>query len=374
MAVHGQHEWRAVPGADVAFLVSLPAVQRELATAADVEIGPDTELDAIVAAVGKAIDRLSQPYREAAVEQFGFSDLDPSMARKKGAREEAAATRLGTGARMYEMPTQRYGGISRRDYVIRLVAASLREHPQTQEIPVPSTESTRRLAPTQRILSTARVLAAVVMLALVGLGIWLLVRPHAAGTRVPPVGSVFDATTGRLYSRRPVPEPATPAYGALVPGNFLRLCDPALGRCPNPRQTPVAKPGDTITIRLLMTNRYIGPISWLKLLVSWEPAQNFLTANVTWPGGKQNGQVGDSVQLQLTDHAEHRLEYVRGSTALYAVSQGADGRRLVSLPDGIMSDGIELTNFGPPGKCADCIATYARVVTFQARISKETVD
>ena len=380
MATHGQHAWRTIPGADIAFLVSLSAVQQQLAASAELEIDPDAELDAIVAAVKGAIDRLPQPSRDAAVEQFGFSDPDPDTARKKGAREIAAAKKLGTKQRMYEKPTALYGGLSRRDHIIGLVATGLCRPPESAPfnqsrdatLARPEQPTSWRSALGVRA-APIRGRAAAAILLILGFisGAWAVFDTGAEDTRVPPLGSMINASSGKLYSQHPVPMPPTASYGAVARGGIIRACDPTLTPCASTGVDPVVRPGDTLDIQLFLTNRFSRPVSWLKVGVKWEPSKNDLTILALWPGGRHGlseERLDESVHLQLTDQRLHSLIYLPGSTALYTMSHEAAGKQLARLPDGILHGGIVLADLGPPGECVDCVASYARVISFQAHV------
>jgi len=381
IAAHGQHAWRVEPGADVPLLLSLSAVQHELSDSlADAEIDRDAELSAVIAAIGRAIGRLPQPYRDAATEQFGFSDPDLSTARKKGARERAAAEKLGIAQRMYEKPTTKYGGLSRREHVIGLVTVALCDPAAARSSPAPEASGANGatlIAPPRRrwqdVWGSRRVIAlfgGIATLLVVGLGIgaWRLDQSSEAAPP-PPLGSVIDASSGKLYSPHPIAELVTPIGGLDTNATFLTPCDPGLAPCVNGAKDIAVRPGDTMTIRLFLTTNYEAPISWLKLLVEWEPSKDDLDAQAIWLTPQKQSSYGNGYEMQLTDQRlNHHLDYVPGSTRLSTVSQESEGKLLARLPDGIMANGIVLTNVGPPAGCAGCIDEYSRVVTFKARM------
>jgi hypothetical protein len=125
LAAQGRRSWDPAH-LDIELLTSVPSVQKRLAEldTAD-QADPDAELNAIGDALEAAIKALPNPYREAALEHFGFTDQrSSSEPYSKVLREDRAAKKLGSGGRWYRKPHPKYFGMKPGDYVIALVACA----------------------------------------------------------------------------------------------------------------------------------------------------------------------------------------------------------------------------------------------------------
>lgn len=119
LAAKGRRSWDPLK-IDIQLLTSMPSAQARLADAV-AQADPDANLKAIAGALEAAIHTLPSPYRDAALDQFGFTDQRKST---QGDREKRAAEKLGRSDGWYRKPHEDYLGMKPRDYVIALVACA----------------------------------------------------------------------------------------------------------------------------------------------------------------------------------------------------------------------------------------------------------
>lgn len=119
LAAKGRHSWEPVE-IDIELLTSVPSVQEWLGDT-QARGMPDANLESIAGALEEAIRSLPNPYRDAALEHFGFTEQEAS---KQGVREERAAQQLRISPRWYRKPQPKYFGMAPRQYVIALVACA----------------------------------------------------------------------------------------------------------------------------------------------------------------------------------------------------------------------------------------------------------
>jgi hypothetical protein len=124
LVVQGRRGWDPIE-IDFDVLAGVPQVQDRLAGLdAEGRADPDAKLKAIGDALEAAIKTLPNPYREAALEQFGFTDQRAGEPYSKGIREDRAAKKFGRGARWYRDPHKKYFGMKTSSYVIALVTCA----------------------------------------------------------------------------------------------------------------------------------------------------------------------------------------------------------------------------------------------------------
>lgn len=217
-------------------------------------------------------------------------------------------------------------------------------------------------------------------MAIVGLalGVWALWGHNGNAAAIPLLGSIIDASTGKLYPPGEADGPLIAPYGSIEKGNILSFCDPEITNpCTFPTAVSVyARPGDALLFRLRLQDRFNGPIPLVKIIVSWDKSTSFMTAHLAWRVPHSKGSIpenySDGVQISFTDPAVHNFTYTPGSSVLYAASRENTediGKRLARLPDGIMGNaGITLKDVGPPASCFDCTRAYIRVVEFSAHV------
>ena len=123
LAAKGRRSWEPIE-IDFALLTSVRLVQDRLAGLdAAARANPDAELDAIGGALQAAIQSLPNPYRNAALEHFGFTDQGPDKP-LQGAREKRAVEAFGKGDGWYRKPNAKYFGMKPGEYVIALVTCA----------------------------------------------------------------------------------------------------------------------------------------------------------------------------------------------------------------------------------------------------------
>ncbi|HYM46563.1 MAG TPA: hypothetical protein VES65_10465 [Solirubrobacteraceae bacterium] len=378
--------WRTVgakPASDVGVLLALPFVQEQLASFdGDTEADANAAADAIEVAIKQAIDLLPSPYQEAAREQFGFGQREPDgTIPKQKEREERAARQLGRRSqRWYSQPNREHEGLQPRDYVAGLVATVLLGEPLGTPQPKPAQAAAaheqpparrgRRLSRRVAILASAGLLVLALAIATAS-GIFAAARsPH-----VPRPGSVVDASSGHVYPPGTPISPSTEPVGAIEGGSVLHGCDTSIApfqQASSWETVPIARAGDLMRFRVLLKNRDNAPIPLVRVSASWEANKAPSVSTTLYWGagaGKKGMSFSDSIEVLFTDHESHRLTYVPGSTAMYTQVQGQPEKLIARLPDGIMgSNGILLTNLGPPTTCFECINTYARVIEFSAHV------
>jgi len=360
-ATEGQHAWRLAPSADVASLVNLPEVQKQLTKSTTLDIDRDSELNAITAAVNEAIERLPQPLRDAALEQFGFTDPSPETPRKKGARENEAAEKLGISKRTYEVPSTKYGGASPRDHLVGLVADALCEP----------------LHPTARRSPTRYRVMALVGGAVILCGVVLAVT-------LPRRGRDIRSSTVNVGSPRHIEHlpglSAEPMDGTGGLGATIQAC--ALAGCHHTSATRPLRPqlGEIVTFKLGVNDTYRRPVATMTLVASttindesadvniavgWKPP---LATNAT-----ESRTSGTHVEMPLaTTSGLPHLEYVAGSTELYETVTGSASEEvpILHLPDGLFSSsGITLTNAGSARECQRCTPFTVATIHFEMRVT-----
>ncbi|HEV3322098.1 MAG TPA: hypothetical protein VG147_07920 [Solirubrobacteraceae bacterium] len=363
-AAEGQYGWRRVLGADVALLVGLPNVQTQLATSTTPEIDPDAELNAIVAATTEAIEHLRQPFRDAAREQFGFTDPNPKAPRKKGARETDAAEKLGISKRTYELPSAKYGGASPRDQIIRLVARALcgvsdpisfitERESGADDKAVANGGWTTSIA--LRFVTRHRwpaVIASISILAVVILAVTLL--GHGRGrsdTSTVDIGRAFAQAP--THVRRPFETVDETA------GITLKVCMARVGcRDPSAKQVVAARPGDLVSFRLDLNDSYEEPIARMNLAASTATHNGVTEVTVVaeWKVPLATAAIESRTETarvavqDVTPSGLPRLVYVPGTTKLYTLIDTHVPEEVLSLslPDGLFtSSGLTLEQVGP---------------------------
>ena len=360
MADHGRHAWRTVPGADIAFLLNLPAVKRQLAASTEREIDPDTELDAILAAVKEVIDRLPQPNSAIAADQFGFSDPDPEKARTKVAREAAAADKFPVDPRTYTKPVAKYGGLSRRDYIIGLVAQGLclpsDPSPDTSEPPVISSpQPADQRVPSRRSVALALGgLLACATAAAAALGAFAggTHRPHATGhpsqapsRQTTPAPLLNSSASCSSFAAAVQERPRTidvDSPGQLAGGEGL------VGRVtPNGTYGHLleVKQDDIVELSIRLHNTEFGSVSDVVVAVGVRQEQpRCVRLMAVAHSSSAPVALGPLILKSLSD-APPRLKYIPGSTRLLTQS----GKELVHLPDGAMGAGAAIPYQIPAG-------------------------
>jgi hypothetical protein len=124
LAAKGRRAWKPVHRS-IKLLVSAPPVQSRLGGLdAEARSHPDAEIEAIASVLEAAIKSLPNPYRDAALEHFGFTDKGPGKATLKGARQKKAAEALGLSERLYRKPHEEYCDMEPRHYIIALAACA----------------------------------------------------------------------------------------------------------------------------------------------------------------------------------------------------------------------------------------------------------
>jgi hypothetical protein len=349
-AAEGQYGWRRVLGADVALLVSLPNVQKQLAAPTTSEVDPDAALNAIVAATKEAVEHLRQPFRDAAREQFGFTDPNPQAPRKKGARETDAAEKLGISKRTYELPSAKYGGASPRDQIIRLVARVLCGADDRA-----AADGARTASIVLRFIAGHRwpaVMAGISIVGVVILAVTLL--GHGQGQ-----GDASAIDIGRAFAQAPTRSRRPFETGDEAAGITLKVCMARIG-CSDPPATQAldVRPGDLVSFRPDLNDSYEEPIARMNLAAStathngvtevtvvaeWKPP--LATTAIESQTATARAAVQDATPSGLP-----RLVYVPGTTKLYTLIDTHVPEEVLSLnlPDGLFtSSGITLEQVGP---------------------------
>ncbi|MGA7705769.1 MAG: hypothetical protein WB998_12835 [Solirubrobacteraceae bacterium] len=124
LAAVGRRRWEPVR-IDINLLTGVPLVQNRLD---ELDTGdranPDAKLKAIGDALKAAIHTLPNPYREAALDHFGFTDKDSGDPSNQGEREHRAAKAWGYGGGWYRRRRQEYFGMKTSEYVITLATCA----------------------------------------------------------------------------------------------------------------------------------------------------------------------------------------------------------------------------------------------------------
>jgi hypothetical protein len=409
----GPLEWRkakdkAKHRSDVELLLSLPAVQQQLARFdGDVEADPNAAGDAIEAALKEAILELPSPYLEAAQEQFGFAsrELDGAIP-KKGERERLAAIQLGrTTQRWYSEPTSEHDGLRPRDYVAALVTGALcgvpdpmahlsrRETgitPPRGSVPPSSVTSGRDSRAWTRpalLLAGSIILVAGVAAVVIATGFpgkeqtpeeRQLTQAILDGSLPIPIGWAVNAQTGK-----PVPPSSLPKHvehdgGQLGGGDVFWSCVFTSASCSVPKrgQPTYASAGDRLLMRLRLHDPSSEALAEVRVWISTRTRGDsiVLTANMEWPTttASRFGSTSATTTIRFRDGKPHGLAYVPRSDMLYDSSQeaGPEGRLIARLPEGLLSyGGVILTDVGPPRGCWDCDLAYVRYVVFNMRVT-----
>jgi hypothetical protein len=270
------------------------------------------------------------------------------------------------------------------------------------DVTVPSPPTSKLDASTtgHRWLAKRYVATGLATTLLVLAGIVLLVRADRS-TSIPPEGSVINADTGDIVNHPQVV--ASPLPAQLAFGSIFRACDlSAKSSCGGGHvgPTPIkVKVGDIVAFRVELNDGFSKPIHYLKLIgfshkrvlvtdartrpEKTEPSQMELGVNISikWPevlgeheivnepgllGHRTSGAPpNEAIYLQLPHPGHYRLVYIPGSTTLV----DKETHFFHPLPDGIMGNGIELEDVGPPPSCFWCAQQYIRYVYFHTRVT-----
>jgi hypothetical protein len=124
LAAKGRRSWDPIE-IEIDLLASVPLVQDSL-TELNAVAGadPDAKLKAIGSALETAIQTLPNPYRDAALDHFGFTDQSSGDPLRQGVREDQAAKAWGYGGGWYRRRQRKYFGMKTGDYVIALVTCA----------------------------------------------------------------------------------------------------------------------------------------------------------------------------------------------------------------------------------------------------------
>lgn len=139
--IHGAGHWREAPLAQQRTLAvaNLPRVSTEMDALEAASQDPDALTDAIEAAVKAAVQALADPHRSAAMELLGYTI--ESRGRGKHQREIRAAKCLRKSDRWLRGPSQEYGGLAPRTWLLSQVAEQLAIdpdrpiHPPIESVP-----------------------------------------------------------------------------------------------------------------------------------------------------------------------------------------------------------------------------------------------
>ncbi|HEX3691962.1 MAG TPA: hypothetical protein VHU13_01355 [Solirubrobacteraceae bacterium] len=206
------------------------------------------------------------------------------------------------------------------------------------------------------------------------LGVWVLLGQGGKAAATPPLGSVVDASNGRVYPRDVMSQLQVASRARIEGMESLGICNSSIAKpCEYPEGSLagplIARPTDTLTFRVYVRDPIEYPIPLLRVRVSWERTTSSIYVTFTWQSTK--GQVSSKygTDISFAGANEHNLVYVSESSALYAANAKVKGARLVRLPDGIMSSsGIILADVGPTPKCLECVPSSSRIIEFSARV------
>jgi hypothetical protein len=261
---------------------------------------------------------------------------------------------------------------------------------------LPPSELDSSTNPKRQRLAKRYVASAVIAIVLTLVGIVLLVY-SARGTSTPPRGSVIDADTGAIVAHPKIATSKFPAQLEFGPLIFLD-CDLSAGSCGNGHHGPTplkVKVGDIVAFRVTLNDGTSSQIHYLKLealsqrrifkALKVSSTELEVRMSVKWPevlgpyevvnepgfihhhisGGNPPIQ---PLYLQLSRPGDYHLVYIPGSTTL----ANKETHFSHDLPDGIMNEGIELENVGPPPSCFWCAQQYIRYVYFHMRVTSNT--
>lgn len=276
---------------------------------------------------------------------------------------------------------------SHRERTARDLAAALRalyqqaetvEEVPDGEPPIKQPNFGLRRKPTKRRAFAGLVVA----LLLVGSAYLLKLPPFSSPSSsvVPPVGTVVNATTGRVVAH--VVRRTTPQFVQVGGGGIFEACDrtthPGCGVTTKKGVPLKVRIGDTVEFSTSLFNPNDIPIPYLKMYASTYGTGagpgDWMAMSIKWPAGPgehlSEPAPIDRVEVLYPHTASSPgLSYVPGSTVLL------DPRLhlLAHLPDGITEGGIVLTDVGPPAWCSHCEQGYQRHINFKMRVTDHAV-